>query len=117
MVFQGEFRKNRRQAMSLLAGVEGANNIDFAHKTKIRNINAIGMAIETFMKLSIGDKKHMRFFLNGGDSLTVQCRVIWRKLNADKNMYGLMFSDLNLWKKIKLKRFLAKKRTVETLFA
>lgn len=110
MDFQSEFRKKSRVAVNLLAGVEGDHNIDFAHRTKIKNMNMAGMSVETSMLFKIGEKRNFRFFINNGESVSLLCRVIWSKSENKVNAYGLLYTDLDMWKKIKLQRFLIKRR-------
>lgn len=115
MLFNGEFRKKYRQGVDLIAGVEGTNNIDFAHQTRIKNMNLEGMNIETSLSLAIGEKRNIRFFIGNGESLKMQCRIIWNKPDGNSHQYGVIFSDVNLWNKFKLRRFIARKKKLEML--
>lgn len=116
-VFHGEFRKLKRQPVDLLAGMENRDTIDFRHSTRIKNINLEGMAIETFLPLSIGEKRLFRFFVGSGNHMKIQGRIIWHKPNCNSQIYGVVFTGLNLWKKIQVRRFLSKRRKLDISFA
>ncbi|MFH1379726.1 MAG: PilZ domain-containing protein [bacterium] len=116
MIFQGDFRKAKRLPADLLAGMENNDAIDFRHNTRIKNINLKGMAIETLLPLSIGEKRFFRFFVGSGHHMKLQGRVIWNKPNGGTGLYGINFTDLNLWKKIQLRRFLTKRNKFDVSF-
>lgn len=113
MVFNGEFRKERRSEVDLLAGLETPHNIDFRYRTRIKNMHVKGMSIESSLSIRIGEKRVFRFFVGSGQNMRLMGRIIWAHKNKADHTYGVEFADMGVWQKFQLKRFLARRKKIE----
>ncbi|MDI6640906.1 MAG: PilZ domain-containing protein [Elusimicrobiota bacterium] len=72
-----------------------------------RNISLGGIAIETEQHLRVGDIYEFKFMLPSGEIIKPKGNVVWEQLSAiNTNLYGVKFTKLGFFQKLKLKKFI-----------
>jgi len=102
-------RKYPRIIYSATVNVKQVGVGKISYSGIIKNVSVSGLALEIENELTSGAEYIFEFFLPEKNTIKSKGKPVWELRSKSSNFYGIEFSSIGFFSKLKLKRFIEDK--------
>ncbi|MBI5574062.1 MAG: PilZ domain-containing protein [Elusimicrobia bacterium] len=108
-MFNKARRKYPRIVYSATVNVKPLIASKISHNGIIKNISVSGLALEIENELNSSTEYIFEFYLPDKSTVKSKGKPVWELRSKNSNFYGIEFSSIGFFSKLKLKRFIENK--------
>ncbi len=102
-------RKYPRIIYSATVNVKPVGEGKVSYNGIIKNVSVVGIALEIENELTSGSEYIFEFYLLDKNIIKSRGKPVWELRSKNSNFYGIEFSSIGFFSKLKLKRFVEDK--------